>query len=204
MKHLKLFKTAQDKETWKNSDNYITPNVIYVNESDAIEFNPNHSNISSLSLQTFTAYPEVKNAIMNIANKYFSDYVNGADDVNGANMSIFVDMNVNYEGINYGPGCAFIHLIYSDNINVVECNLSIEDLNYLQSISIVDTAGIVYKPHVIDITSSSNEIRFNIYEDNTNDQSNIIRQFYIKLDENGYIKDTAYPDPNAPEMPEPV
>lgn len=204
MKHLKLFKTVQDKEAWKNGENYITPNVIYINENDVVEYNSNH--LSALSLQTFTAYPEVANKIMNIFNKYSSNYENDAV------MSIIIDGNFNYNGINYVPGCASIG--FTDSDNFVDFNVSTEDLNYLQSISFVDTAGNIHKPHEILIDILDKTLTFNIYKGNTNigDFSEVIRTFVMHLeylDKNsniliGYITDSQDFDPNAPEMPEPV
>lgn len=215
MKHLKLFKTAQDKETWKNSDNYITPNVIYVNESDVIEFNP--TNLSVLSLHTFTAYPEVANKIVTIVNKYCSNYENVSL------MSIIIDANFNYEGINFTSGNAFIDLDNPEDgtYDTVECKLSTEELNYLQSISFIDTDGNVYKPHDItinmnfsDISYEIHSISFNIYKGNTSidDFHDCIRYFemyldYVDKDSNirvGYIVDSNDTDPNSPPMPEPV
>jgi hypothetical protein len=202
MKHLKLFKTAQDKEAWKNGENYITPNVIYINESDVIEYNP--TSLSVLSLQTFTAYPEVANKIVTIFNKYCSNYENVSF------MNIIIDANFNYEGINYVPGYAYITLSNPEDgtCEDVECKLSTEDLNYLQSISFIDTDGNVHKPHemtinitISDISYEMYSIVFNIYKGNTNidDFSDCIRYFEMNLGENlGFITDSAYPDPNAP------
>lgn len=191
MKHLKLFETTQEKETWKNSDNYIIPNVIYVNENDVIEYN---SNVQLLSLQTFTAYPEVANKIMNIVNKYCSNYENA----NANYMTIFIDMNANYNGTNYVSGYATISFVDSDEH--ADLNLSTEDLNYLQSISIVDTDGNVYKPHIMNMSSSIDfvisNIDFVILEDNTDITSNTIRRFYMR---SGYITDPEHADPNAPQ-----
>ena len=212
MKHLKLFKTAQDKEAWKNSDKYITPNVIYINENDAVEFNSNNSSMQLLSLHTFTAYPEVANKIMNIVNKYCSNY----EIV--SYMSIIIDANFNYEGINYVSGNALIEVYNSENetYNIIEHKLSTEELNYFKSISFIDIDGNVHKPHemsigmtISDTSYEISNISFNIYEGNTNidDFSFCIRYFnmyleYVDDDSNvhiGYITDSydSY-DPNAP------
>ena len=40
MKYLKYLQTTNDFESFKNSENYILPNVSYVVENEGVSFNP--------------------------------------------------------------------------------------------------------------------------------------------------------------------
>lgn len=41
MKHLKLFETSAQYESFRNSEDYVLPNVSYVEETKGVAFNPN-------------------------------------------------------------------------------------------------------------------------------------------------------------------
>lgn len=51
MKYLKYFTNESDYQTFKDSEEYITPNVSYVEEINGVKFNPN---VTSVSLIEFT------------------------------------------------------------------------------------------------------------------------------------------------------
>lgn len=40
MKHLKLFNDVASYDAFKNGEDYILPNVSYIEETESVEFNP--------------------------------------------------------------------------------------------------------------------------------------------------------------------
>ena len=64
MKYLKYFKTDADYQNYFNSDDFVTPNVSYVEDADVVYYNP----IKSIIYATYSATDDNKLAIANTSN----------------------------------------------------------------------------------------------------------------------------------------
>ena len=67
MKYLKYFKTDVDCQNYFSSDEFVTPNVSYVEDADVIYFKPIKSANSTI-YATFSATDDNKLAIANASN----------------------------------------------------------------------------------------------------------------------------------------
>jgi hypothetical protein len=74
MKHLKLFNDSASYDTWKNSEDYVTPNVSYVVEGNFVDYNAYV--IEKLIMQVGNKYPDVVTRLAAIANKYAPSAIN--------------------------------------------------------------------------------------------------------------------------------
>jgi hypothetical protein len=76
MKHLKLFNDSASYDTWKNSEDYVTPNVSYVVEGNFVDYKAYV--IEKLIMQVGNKYPEIKERFKSMVNKYFPSAISNA------------------------------------------------------------------------------------------------------------------------------
>lgn len=74
MKHLKLFNDSASYDTWKNSEDYVTPNVSYVVEGNFVDYKAYV--IEKIVMQVGNKYPDVATRLVAIANKYIQSSIN--------------------------------------------------------------------------------------------------------------------------------
>lgn len=74
MKYLKYFKEASDYEAYKNGNDYVLPNVSYIEETKGVSYEPAIMNYPDIILQKGNTYPEVGARLSQMFNKYMTKY----------------------------------------------------------------------------------------------------------------------------------
>lgn len=93
MKYLKYFQEDSEYTEYKNSSNYVLPNVSYVVSTESIFFDPNLAN-EIVILEYGGYYPEVGAKLQEIWNKYGTKF-----GIDKSNHSINVAINPDDERI---------------------------------------------------------------------------------------------------------
>ncbi len=113
MKYLKYFKTDADYQNYFNSDDFVSPNVSYVEDTNVVYYKP----IKSIIYATYSATDDNKLAIANTSNVK-------SLKVNGNNVSFgnayYFESNGEYEvEIELIDDSIITGVIYDENLNVL-------------------------------------------------------------------------------------
>lgn len=71
MKYLKQFKQTSEYEVFKESEDYVLPNVSYIEEGNKVEYNPFVESVEPLLLKLNNNYPEINSLIDELYHTYF-------------------------------------------------------------------------------------------------------------------------------------
>jgi hypothetical protein len=146
MKYLKYLQTANDFESFKNSEDYVLPNVSYVEETKGVSYEP-YTSPEPIVLIDGNYYLDLLNKLQQIAEKYVSKYniTNGSIDwykdnpmiisfTNENDDRIYIDIERSESEIfncitftNYPTYTIAVHTRFSDTY---EYGVNLQDTNY--------------------------------------------------------------------------
>jgi len=186
MKHLKLFSSNENYNDWKNSLNYICPNVLYIKNQKSVQYNKNYYDAELEYLQsTGTQYIDTlfeQKDIEKFAIKYYSDgweepgYGNAMGCRWTSNSREFQVTNytssisIGARNSNMGNNAHQINEVIYNGGNIVNVNGTIKNIN-----------------NVTTLTDIYHVILFGIWDESKGDviQLENTKIYYVTLEGNG-------------------